>query len=78
MIKHIGYVEYSGDPLKNLPAFEKIIRMMHDANMTYFNLNHAVDRCTKCGYTGIIDNECPKCGAKEYERRTVKMNRCHC
>ena len=27
---HISYVEMDGDPLKNLDAFEKIVRYMHD------------------------------------------------
>ncbi|NLB43084.1 MAG: hypothetical protein GX815_12695, partial [Clostridiales bacterium] len=27
--------------------------------------NHPVDRDPICGYTGIIGNECPKCGRKE-------------
>ena len=58
---HISYIEMDGDPLKNLPAFEKIIRYMHDKDMGYFSVNHPVDRCPKCGYTGIIENECPMC-----------------
>ena len=26
------------------------------------NINHPVDRDPVCGYTGIINDECPKCG----------------
>ena len=63
----IAYVEMDGDPTKNLKAFEKIIRAMHDANMHYFSINHPVDRDPVCGYTGIIDNECPHCHRKEKE-----------
>lgn len=59
---HITYVEMDGDPLKNLPAFMKIIRAMHDAGIGYGSINHPVDRDVKCGFTGIIDDECPKCG----------------
>ena len=29
---HISYIEMDGDPTKNLPAFEKVIRAMHDAH----------------------------------------------
>ena len=54
-----------GDPTKNVKAFIKIVRAMHDAVMNYFSINHPVDRCPVCGYSGIIDNECPKCHSKE-------------
>ena len=62
---NISYIEMDGDPLKNLDAFEKVVKAMHDANMGYFSINHAVDRDPVCGYTGIIDNECPKCHRHE-------------
>ena len=61
----IGYVEMSGDPLKNLEAFEKIVRAFHDNDCGYFSINHPVDRDPVCGYTGIIENECPHCHRKE-------------
>ncbi|MCL2433640.1 MAG: anaerobic ribonucleoside triphosphate reductase, partial [Clostridia bacterium] len=59
---HITYVEMDGDPLQNLPAFEKIIRCMHEAGVGYGAVNHPVDRDPACGYTGIINDECPGCG----------------
>lgn len=59
---HITYVEMDGDPMNNLPAFEKIIRCMHDAGIGYGSVNHPVDRDPTCGYTGIIKDACPKCG----------------
>ena len=61
----ISYIELNGDPLKNIKAFESIVRAMHDANMGYFSINHPVDRDPVCGYTGIIENECPHCHRKE-------------
>ncbi len=64
---HISYIEMDGDPTKNLPAFEKIVRAMHDANIGYGAINHPVDRDPVCGYNGIIDDVCPKCGRKESE-----------
>jgi len=74
----IAYIEMDGDPTKNLPAFEKIVRAMHDYDCTYFAINHANDTCTNCGYVGIIDNECPKCGQKDHiEKEHIKMH-CHC
>lgn len=64
---HISYVELDGDPTKNIEAFEKVIRAMHDAGIGYGSINHPVDRDPVCGYTGIIDDVCPKCGRKEGE-----------
>ena len=66
---HISYVEMDGDPSKNLKAFESIIRAMHDAGIGYGSVNHPVDRDPVCGYNGIIDNVCPKCGRSEAEHR---------
>ncbi len=70
---HISYVEMDGDPSKNLKAFEAIIRCMHDSGIGYGSVNHPVDRDPVCGYNGIIDNVCPKCGRSEAEhhRRLV-------
>ncbi|QHI73827.1 anaerobic ribonucleoside triphosphate reductase [Aminipila terrae] len=62
---HISYVELDGDPCKNLDAFEKIVRCMKESGIGYGSINHPVDRDPICGYTGIIDNECPLCHRKE-------------
>ena len=62
---HISYVEMDGDPTKNLEAFEAVIRHMHDAGIGYGSINHPVDRDPECGYNGIINDVCPKCGRKE-------------
>ncbi len=62
---HISYIELDGDPLKNLDAFEQVVRCMKDAGMGYGSINHPVDRDPCCGYNGLIDNVCPKCGRKE-------------
>ncbi|MCI9405363.1 MAG: anaerobic ribonucleoside triphosphate reductase [Oscillospiraceae bacterium] len=62
---HISYIEMDGDPLKNLDAFEKVVRYMKEAGIGYGSINHPVDRDPCCGYTGIIDNECPGCGRHE-------------
>ena len=64
---HISYVELDGDPTKNLAAFEKVIRAMHDAGIGYGSINHPVDRDPVCGYTGIIGDVCPKCGRHDGE-----------
>ena len=62
---HISYVELDGDPLKNLEAFEQVVRCMKESGIGYGSINHPVDRDPVCGYTGIIDNECPSCGRTE-------------
>ena len=64
---HIAYIEMDGDPTKNVKAFEAVVRAMHDNDMGYFSINHPVDRDPVCGYTGIIENECPHCHRKEIE-----------
>ena len=65
--RHISYIEMDGDPTKNLTAFEKVVRAMHDAHIGYGAINHPVDRDPVCGYNGIIDDVCPKCGRTESE-----------
>ncbi|MCD8328921.1 MAG: anaerobic ribonucleoside triphosphate reductase [Ruminococcus sp.] len=62
---HISYVELDGDPLNNLPAFEKVVRCMKEMGVGYGSINHPVDRDPVCGYTGIISDTCPLCGRKE-------------
>ena len=64
---HISYIEMDGDPLDNLEAFEKIIRYMHQTGVGYGSVNHPVDRDPVCGFTGVIGDECPKCGRRENE-----------
>lgn len=62
---HITYVELDGDLSKNLDAFEKVIRTMHKSGIGYGSINHPVDRDPVCGFTGVINDECPKCGRHE-------------
>ena len=64
---HISYVELDGDTARNVDAFEKIVRLMHDNNIGYGAINHPVDRDPVCGYTGVIGDVCPGCGRKEGE-----------
>ena len=64
---HISYVELDGDPVQNLEAFESIIRYMKECGIGYGSINHPVDRDPVCGYTGIINDVCPRCGRREGE-----------
>jgi len=62
---HITYVELDGDPSNNLEAFEQIVRCMKESGIGYGSINHPVDRDPVCGYNGIINDVCPKCGRRE-------------
>lgn len=64
---HISYVELDGDTTKNPEAFEAIIRCMKEAGIGYGSVNHPVDRDPVCGFTGVIDDVCPRCGRHEGE-----------
>lgn len=72
---HISYVELDGDTAKNLEAFEKVVRCMHDSGMGYGSINHPVDRDPACGYNGIIDDVCPNCGREEDEYHFERIRR---
>ncbi len=64
---HISYVELDGDTAKNPEAFEAVIRCMKENGIGYGSVNHPVDRDPVCGYTGVIDEVCPRCGRREGE-----------
>ncbi len=72
---HISYVEMDGDPLKNLDAFEQIVRYMKEEGIGYGAINHPIDRDPCCGFTGIIDDECPVCHRHEDEVRFERFRR---
>lgn len=65
---HIAYVEFDGDPSKNIEAFEKIVKTMGKMGVGYGAINWPLDKCPKCGHTGKIDDKCPECGSGEIER----------
>ena len=77
---HIFYTEMDGDPLKNLDAFELLIRKMKEYGIGYGSINHPIDRDPTCGYTGIIDDVCPQCGRteKEHLKGTKRFKRFTC
>ncbi len=62
---HISYVELDGNASNNMKAFEKVVRAMKEAGIGYGSINHPVDRDPVCGYNGIIEDVCPKCGRNE-------------
>ncbi|WP_025640334.1 anaerobic ribonucleoside triphosphate reductase [Schnuerera ultunensis] len=72
---HITYIELDGDPAQNLEAFEKVVRFMKESGIGYGSINHPVDRDPICGYTGIINDICPKCGRAEGDIKFERIRR---
>ena len=68
----ISYVEMDGDLNKNIDAFERVVLYMRDCGVGYGSINHPVDRCPVCGYVGVINDVCPKCGRKDGEGVTIE------
>ena len=64
----ITYVELDSDVSYNLPALETIVNYAMDHDIPYFAINIPIDLCTKCGYSGLINKECPECGGEEIQR----------
>lgn len=60
---HITYVELDGEAKKNVRAIAKIVKAMHDEGIGYGSINHPVDTCHTCGYSGVIYDTCPICGS---------------
>ena len=72
---HICYIELDGDLTKNVKAIEKVIKMMHDNGVGYGAINHPVDRDSVCGYTGVINDECPNCHRHEDDTPFERIRR---
>lgn len=63
----ILYIEFDGDAEKNLVAFEKVVRYMHDKDAGYFAINtKSADYCPACNHASFINNKCPICGYTEH------------
>jgi len=65
---HITYVEVDGSVIHNAAALDRIVRCMADNRIGYGSINHPVDRCKTCGFSGIIDDRCPACDGAQVER----------
>lgn len=71
---HIFYYKLNGDLSKNVEAVKQVIDAMYDADLGYFTVTMDSDDCLECGFHGIINNECPKCGCK-HEDLFVRVRR---
>lgn len=65
---HISYVEFSSPPVNNPEAMEKILRAMKEADMGYAGINFPIDFCETCENIGVIEDNCPSCGASDIKR----------
>lgn len=72
---HIFYYKIDGDPSKNIEAVIDTVKAMYNANIGYGTITFNQDTCRKCGYRGIIDNECPKCGSKDDGHNVLRIRR---
>ncbi|ANF95412.1 anaerobic ribonucleoside triphosphate reductase [Paenibacillus bovis] len=71
----ISYIELDGNARQNPEAMNSIIRYALSQNISYFSINHPIDRCTACGHEGIIGSHCPNCGASEQEVHIARLRR---
>ncbi len=71
----ISYVELEGAARVNPPAFLSLIRYALAQQVSYFSINHPIDRCPACGYEGLIGASCPGCGSHESEVPMRRLRR---
>lgn len=71
----ISYIELDGNARINTQAFEEVVKHAIDKDMTYFSINHPVDRCPACGYEGIIGSTCPSCEVSENDVHFTRLRR---
>ena len=63
----ITYVEFESEVINNLDALETVVNYAMDHDIPYFAVNLPNDLCTECGYTGLINAECPECGSNKIQ-----------
>lgn len=71
----ISYIELDGNARNNLEAFRKIVQYALSKDISYFSVNHPIDRCPACGYEGVIGSSCPHCGALESDHSFSRLRR---
>lgn len=71
---HIFYYKLNGDLTKNTAAVKAAVDAMYEGNLGYLSVTMDSDDCLDCGFHGIINNECPKCGCKD-ESKFVRVRR---
>ena len=65
----IFYAEFDASIQDNTEALEKfILYAIEKCDMPYIACNVPSDFCNGCGYQGLIDGDCPKCGCSDIQR----------
>ena len=64
----ITYIEVKHDVIHNTEALEQMVDYAMEKDIPYFAINLPNDMCNDCGYTGLIDEKCPKCGKENISR----------
>ena len=64
----ITYIEVKHDVIHNIEALEQMVDYAMEKDIPYFAINLPNDMCNDCGYTGLIDAKCPKCGSEHISR----------
>lgn len=71
----ISYIELNGNARSNPAAFLQIIKYALSENVSYFSINHPIDRCSACGFEGIIGATCPSCNSHEKDVHIRRLRR---
>ncbi|WP_223068085.1 anaerobic ribonucleoside triphosphate reductase [Paenibacillus caui] len=71
----ISYIELNGNARSNPEAFLKIVQYALKQQVSYFSINHPIDRCSACGFEGIIGAVCPSCGSHEEDVHIRRLRR---
>ncbi|GGA31368.1 anaerobic ribonucleoside triphosphate reductase [Paenibacillus physcomitrellae] len=71
----ISYIELNGNARSNPAAFLSIVQYALSQQVSYFSINHPIDRCSACGYEGIIGSVCPSCGSHEEDVHIRRLRR---
>lgn len=64
----ITYIELDAACKYNLDALEELVNYAMDKDIPYFAINVPNDMCMNCGYTDMINKECPMCGCPDIQR----------
>ena len=65
---HISYIELNSSPINNLEAYETLLKHMANCDIGYAGINFHIDECRDCGFSGLIECNCPSCNSSHIRR----------
>ena len=65
---HIGYVELPAPPVSNVEGMYQILLKARQEDMGYFGFNFPIDICSACGFRGIVESKCDRCGSSDIRK----------